>query len=156
MRNFKRVLLFAPGQTPKTKAKRHCFLFYLKRYRFTLAKALLFVFPSSFFVFVFFSSFSSSSLCFTREICHSFSSSPPLRFHLPFFVFSSSFFHPNLEVSGIRTGTVTVNVAAITRIPRWTHEPSQLSQPQVMLRSLAFLGYGKMGTILIAINFCFI
>ncbi|KAH9775243.1 hypothetical protein KPL71_006348 [Citrus sinensis] len=47
----------------------------------------------------------------------SFSSSPPLRFRLPLFVFLSSFFHPNLEVSGIHAGTVTVNVAAITHIP---------------------------------------
>ena len=119
-----------------------CLPLFVLRFRLLL---FVFVFPSSFdqgnlpfvspgkfairfllFVFVFPSSF--SRLRFTREICHLF--------------------------SAIRAGTITVNVAAmaaITRIPHWTHEASQLSQPQVMLRSLAFLGYGKMGTILIAI-----
>lgn len=86
-----RVLLFAPGQTPKTKAKRRRFLFYLKRYRFTLTNALLFVFPSSFFDFVFPSSFSDFIFpsSFHQGNSHSCS---VIRFVLFVFVFPSSSF----------------------------------------------------------------
>ena len=105
----RRVLLFTPGQTPKTKSKRRRFLFYLKRRRFlfylkrrrflfylkrrrfTLTKALLFVFPFSFFDFVFLSSFSDFIFpsSFDQGNSHSFSA---IRFVLFVFIFPSSSF----------------------------------------------------------------